>query len=155
MAPFSFDVPHVVAMLPSNSDGAPCHSRTILRMTSSGDDHGEWPSIAPTEDPVTRPLRTLNHFSLRCSMWFPCELLALPCLALPCLAVPRLARPCPAMPRRVVLIVPRGAAPERQPPKLQFACLALPCPAMPRPATPSPAVWYLLYLVGLPRKTAP
>lgn len=129
MAPFSFDVPRVVAMLPSNSDGAPCHSRTILRMTSSGDDHGEWPSIAPTDDPVTRPLRTLNHFSLRCSMWLPCELLALPCHA----------TPRPALPRHVVLIVPRGAAPKDSPLSynlLASPCLARPCPAQPRHAAP-------------------
>ena len=34
-------------------------------------------------------------------------------------------------------------------------CLASPCPAVPCPAMPRHAVWYLLYLVGLPRKTAP
>ena len=38
------------------------------------------------------------------------------------------------MPRRVVLIVPRGAAPKDSP--LSYNLLALPCPAMPCPAVP-------------------
>ena len=65
-------------------------------------------------------------------MWFPCELLALPRLAVPRRALPRPATPC-----RVVLIVPRGAAPKDSP--LSYNLLALPCLALPRPATPGRA----------------
>src|SRR5699024_1756231 len=64
--------PHCVAMLPVNSGSAPCASRTMARIKSSGFCHGLIPSAAPTRLAVNLPARASYHSLVFCFMPSPC-----------------------------------------------------------------------------------
>src|SRR5690625_4108128 len=59
-------------MLPVNSGSAPCASRTMARIKSSGFCHGLIPSAAPTRLAVNLPTRALCHSLVCCFMPSPC-----------------------------------------------------------------------------------